>query len=520
MTVDYIYDILIKGGTVYDGTLNEPTVADIGIRGDRIADVGRLSGGSARTVDATGLSVTPGFIDVHTHCDLTFQRAGEIGEHAATIPSWKGNWNYLYQGVTTVVTGNCGYGYTDVNHWLELVDSLQFGTNVCHLVPHGEIRQELFGDDQPGRLTKAQLDAFEGRIGEAMEMGAIGLSSGLAYAPGFSAGTEELIALSKIAARHGGLYASHIRSESGAMDESGEAGVLTAIKEAIEIGERAGLPVNISHLKIIAPIRDTNAGQVLDLIEAARQRGLDVTADQYPYDAGSTHFLILLPDEFVAYGGIRESFKTNEGREEVKRAIEDAFAYLPPEKILISMYQRNRNYEGKTLEEVSDMEDRAPSESYVEMVCDGDPPSGIFFQQDMAVIRSIMSRDYIITGSDGWTVPKDQTRPHPRLYGTFPRKIRKFVLEEKRLNLVGAIRSMTSLPADKYGLKDRGRIEKGHHADIAVIDFGRMKDRATYLDPHHYADGVQYLLVNGVMTIEDGKATGHGGGRGIRKPIE
>jgi N-acyl-D-aspartate/D-glutamate deacylase len=517
MTENIVYDILIKGGTIYDGTINDPKVADVGIRGDRIADIGQLEGGATRLIDATGLGVTPGFIDVHTHCDLTFQRAGEIREHAQTIPSWKGNWNYLYQGVTTVVTGNCGYGYTDVNHWLEMVDSMQFGTNVYHLVPHGEIRQELLGDDQPDQLTSKQLEAFKGRVEEAMEMGAIGISSGLAYAPGFSAGTEELIALSKVAGRHGGLYVSHIRNESGLINESGEAGVLAAIKEAIEIGDRAELPVNISHLKIVAPIRDTNARQVLDLIEDARRRGLDVTADQYPYEAGSTHFLILLPDEFVAYDGIRESFKTKEGREEIKKAIESVFTYLPPEKILISMYQRNREYEGRTLKEVSEIERREPSESYAEMVCDGEAPSGIFFQQDMKVIKEIMPQDYIITGSDGWTVPKDITRPHPRVYGTFPRKIRKFVLEEKGLSLISAIRSMTSLPAEKFKLQGRGQIEKGNYADIAVIDFDQIMDRATYLEPHQYADGVHYLLVNGVLAIEGSKVTGHGGGKGVKR---
>ena len=171
MTENIVYDILIKGGTIYDGTINDPKVADVGIRGDRIADIGQLEGGATRIIDATSLGVTPGFIDVHTHCDLTFQRAGEIREHAQTIPSWNGNWNYLYQGVTTVVTGNCGYGYTDVNHWLEMVDSMQFGTNVYHLVPHGEIRQELLGDDQPDQLTSKQLEAFKGRVEEAMEMG-------------------------------------------------------------------------------------------------------------------------------------------------------------------------------------------------------------------------------------------------------------------------------------------------------------------------------------------------------------
>lgn len=517
MTENIVYDILIKGGTVFNGTLSESKTVDIGIQGDRITDVGRLSGKAVKTIDASGLSVTPGFIDVHTHCDLTFQRLDEDRNRVTTTPSCKGNWNYLYQGVTTVVTGNCGYGFTDVNHWLDMVDSLEFGTNVYHLVPHGMIRQELFEDDQPGQLTAGQLESFKGRITEAMEMGAVGLSTGLAYAPGFAARREELIELAKVVAGYNGLYTSHIRSESGEMNDRGEVGVLAAIREAIEIGDRAELPVNISHLKILVPIGDTRARQILDVIEEARDKGLEVTADQYPYEAGSTHFLILLPDNFIKFGGIREEFNTGEGRSEIKKAIEAVFTHLPPEKILISMYRRNRQFEGKTLREVAELEGRSPSESYVEMVCDGEAPSGIFFHQDIEVVKEIMPQDYIMTGSDGWTVPKDMTRPHPRTYGTFPRKLKKFVFEEKVQSLIPAIRSMTSLPAEKFKLKDRGRIEKGYYADIAVIDFDQIRDRATYLDPHQYADGVQYLLVNGVLAIEGGKVTGHGGGRGIRR---
>ena len=517
MAESTMYDVLIQGGTIYDGISSEPDTADIGIRGDRIVDVGKLGGEASKVIDATGLSVTPGFIDVHTHCDLTFQGLGEDRDRAAATPSWKGNWNYLYQGVTTVVTGNCGYGFTEVDRWLDRVDSLQLGTNVCHLVPHGMIRQELFLDNQPARLSAAQLESMKSRVAEAMEMGAVGLSTGLAYAPGFTAHTEELVEVGKVVARYNGIYTSHIRSEAGKANERGEPAVLAAIREAIEVAERAGIPVNISHLKILVPIGDTGARQVLDMIEEARDRGLDVTADQYPYEAGSTHFLILLPNEFVAFGGIREELKTADGRTEIRKAIEEAFIHLPPEKILISTYARDRQLEGKTLKEAAELEGKSPSESYVEMVCDGEAPIGVFFHQDMEVVKEIMPQSYVLTGSDGWTVPKDVTRPHPRAYGTFPRKLRHFVLEEKVQGLIPAIRSMTSLPAETFSLKQRGRIEKGYYADIAVIDLDRIADNATYQDPHQYADGIKHLLVNGVLAIQGGKVTGHGAGRGIRR---
>jgi N-acyl-D-aspartate/D-glutamate deacylase len=183
------FDIVIKGGTIYDGTLTKPYAADIGIQNDKIAAIGELSGKTKKTIDARGLAVMPGLIDVHTHCDLTFKKMGLKRYLAYVMPTWKGNYNYLYQGVTTVVTGNCGYGYSDTEHWHDIINSVKFGTNVYQLVPHGMIREELFGSNQPGELNAKQLDALKMRVAEEMEKGAIGMSTGLAYAPGYLAST-------------------------------------------------------------------------------------------------------------------------------------------------------------------------------------------------------------------------------------------------------------------------------------------------------------------------------------------
>jgi N-acyl-D-amino-acid deacylase len=512
------FDIVIKGGIVYDGTLNEPFFGDVGIVDDKIVTIGEIAGMARRTIDATGCIVTPGFIDVHTHCDLTFKRLGFKRNLAYVLPSFKGNYNYVCQGVTTVVTGNCGYGYTDIDHWLGLVDRVGFGTNVYHLVPHGIIRDELFGENQPRELSKDQMSAMKKKVAEAMEMGAVGMSTGLEYAPGFHSTTEELIELSKVVRQYGGIFTTHMRDESGKIYENGEFGVVESIRETVRICEEAEIPVEISHLKATAPLNNVRAENILSEIEVGRSKGLDITADQYPYAAGSTDLTILLPNEFKSIDGIKDEFKTKEGRGEIRKAINEVFTYLGPDKTLITMmHEGNEDFEGKTLLDIAKLEGKDPADIYVELVCDIEPPVGVFFGQSMDIVRDLMPNDYVITISDGWTVPKGMSKPHPRLYGSFPKKIRQFVLDEKILNLKSAIRSMTSIPAEKFGLKGRGKIEVGAFADLIVMDIEKVQDHATYLDPHQYPDGILYSIVNGVLAVDGSKATGDRGGRGLRR---
>ena len=514
---DEWYDVVVKGGTLYDGVSPKPRIADIGIKGTKIEAVGSLSGMASKVIDAKGLLVTPGFIDVHTHCDLPFKRTGWKRYLSYFMPTWKGNYNYLYQGVTTVVTGNCGYGYTDTDYWMNMLDGLDFGTNVYHLAPHGMIRHELFGENQPRELTARQLDRLKGRVDEEMGKGAIGLSTGLEYAPGILATTDEIVELAKVARRHGGLYATHRRDETGKIHGDGRIGLLKSMKEAIEIGRRAEIPVEVSHLKIAAPRNNISASQLIDLIQKARDEGLDITADQYPYTAGSTYITILLPNEFKTALGVKEEFKTKAGKQEIRKTIQKVFGYLGPDKILISFYPGNESYEGKTLARIAEISGKTPADCFADMVCDDPPPMGIFFMMDIKDVKDLMKPDFIITASDGWTVPKDMTKPHPRCYGTFPKKIREFVIKEKLVELPAVLRSMTSLPAEKFKFKGRGKIRKGYFADIAVIDLKAMADHATYIDPHQYSTGIKHLLVNGVPSIEDGKATGKRGGRALKR---
>jgi N-acyl-D-amino-acid deacylase len=515
------FDTLIKNGTLYDGTLREPYVADVGIKRDRITAVGKLEGSARTEINAEDYIVTPGFIDVHTHCDLTFKRTGAKRYLAYVIPSWKGNYNYIYQGVTTVITGNCGYGYSDANDWFDIVESVNFGTNVFHLAPHGAIRKEVFGREQPRELSAKQLDILKGRVAEEMEKGAIGLSTGLEYTPGWLSTSSELFELARLVRKYNGIYTTHVRDESGKTYPDERIGVLEAVKEAIEVGRRAEIPVEISHLKISSPTHTVSAEQLLDLLEQAQMEGLNVTADQYPYDASSTKLSFLLPNEFESSSGVKKRYKTGKGRLEIRKSIREVFTHLGPDKICITYYPEMDSYEGKTIMEIAEIEGKSPEECYTNMVCEDVSPDALFFSQDIKVVNKIMEKDYIITASDGWTIPKGMTKPHPRIYGTFPRKLKKFAFNNKSndsgLEFVTVLRSMTGLPAEKFNLKGRGRIAKNYFADIAIINHSSITDRATYQAPHQYSEGITHLFVNGKLAIENGKATGTRNGRVLRR---
>jgi N-acyl-D-amino-acid deacylase len=522
------YDVAIKNATIYDGTTAPPYVTDIGVVGDRIVRVGKVEYAAKKVIDARGSIVTPGFIDVHEHTDYNFIVAGAQRELAYKLLEWSGSYNDIYQGITTVVSGNCGFGWSDMNEYFAFIDKLRLGTNSAYLTPHGVLRLELFGDNQPGALNANQLNQIKSRVAQEMEKGAIGLSSGLGYVPGNLTIPEELVQVAAVAKSYGGIYATHIRSDPDALWGGGNAENLRAVLEAIEVGRRTGVRVQISHIQCNRPATSGDAHDLLTAVESARREGIDVTLDQYPYLAGGQNITVLVPKEYLVIttgiGGrigfsIREDCKTGTKREEMTAAVEQTFKGLPPDKIHVSYTNpiTKQNYVQRPLSEIAAREGRTASEMWAVIACQDVPPATIMETVDEKAMETIMPQPYIFTAGDGGAMPMGSGSLHPRVYGTFPRKIRKYVIEKPLMSLQDAIRSMTSLPAEKFQLAQRGAIAEGNFADIAVIDLATINDRADFDSPEEYAAGVVHLLVNGVFAIEDRVATGDRGGVTLRR---
>jgi len=527
---DVTYDTLIRGGEVYDGMGNAPRTADIGIIGDRIVAIGNLTGGGVRIIDAQGLLVCPGFIDVHTHVDLTYLLLEPI-EDWGSVKDLTGSFNYLYQGVTTVVGGNCGAGYPEINLFFHKLDTLGgYGTNICTLAPHGLIRQVLF-DPQPEQpLSKDQLLVMKGWFETQMEQGTIGFSTGLEYDPGSYSDTDELIELAKVVRKYDGLYASHTRDQTGTGVPPTNWGVLRSIDEAITIGIEADIPVHVSHLQVTTPWGDNvTAEQILEKIENARQgpHAIDITGCIHTYSIGWGPLNYRLPQKYKKVHGIKDKYKTGKGREEVTQAIEYVFEhYLPAKDIWICSYEANPDYNLKSLAELPHIpgnEGKTPADCFVDIVAkDPDVPAPYSYSNEINgdIKDGIIPGDHIFMSSDGLASSEDRETPivHPRTFDNATRVLTEFVLpaEGARMDLPSAIRKMTSLPADKFKLRERGRIEEGYFADIVLINREKLKSNATWEHENRYSEGVEYSLVNGVLAIYNGKATDQRAGKILR----
>jgi N-acyl-D-amino-acid deacylase len=480
------FDILIRNGKVMDGTGNPWLRADIGIRGDRIAAVGRLASANARTViDAADRLVTPGFIDVHSHAAEGLMR-----------PELRQAQPILVQGVTTIVVNPDGGGPIDLAAQTTRLQQGGLGPNVALLIGHGSVRNEVLG--KANRAPNAEeLERMCALVRRGMAAGAFGLSSGLFYTPGSFAKTEEVITLARAAGESGGLYTSHIRDEG----DYG-IGVVASVQEVIRIAEEAGVIGIVSHMKALGPDNWGLANAITMRIEAARSRGVQVFADQYPYEASSTSLRAAL-----APGGVdvtepvvRENLRRRGGAD----------------AIVIASYSRDRSLEGRSLRQIAGAHNVSAETVAMEVIAGGGA-SIVSFNMSDTDIRHIMTRPYTMASSDGNLVAMNEGKPHPRGYGAFARRLAVYVRERQVVDLEFAIRSMTSLPAAVFGMAGRGVIREGAIADIAIFDPARVKDVATYTDPHHLAEGMSYVLVNGVVVLNDGKFTDAMPGKVLRK---
>jgi N-acyl-D-amino-acid deacylase len=537
-----MYDLLVRSGKIIDGAGNPWYMGDVAVRRGKIARIARsIDDEAKRTLDASGLVVCPGFIDAHSHAD-----------HNTLV--YREMENVIHQGITTVMAGQCGStpaplseksraqaqrqvdaslpeGYTLELTWSTFDEYLKeeekkgLGANVGHMVGHGAIRAAGMGLDARDP-TAAELETMKELTAEAMEAGAYGLSTGLIYPPGIYAKTPEITELAKVAARYGGVYDSHIRGEGRSL--------MKALSEAIEIGENGGLPVQISHHKIASKSIWGHSVQSLKLFEEARARGVDVTVDQYPYKAGSTSLMTLLPP-WVHDGGNEaalERLKDPKLRERMRREIEkgipgwENFAgELGWENVYVTSVKTdaNRPVEGMNMVEVKGHRG-APNEFtalYQLLLEEEGVASMVIFYGDEDDVKRIMQSPLHMVGTDAGccTVegPFCKGKPHPRHYGTYPKILGTYVREEKTLRLEEAIRKMTSFPAQRFGLLDRGLLRPGMWADVTVFDPATVAERSTYKDPHQFPSGIEYVVVNGKVAIDGGKYTGALAGRTLRK---
>jgi len=498
------YDVLIRDGRVLDGSGNPWVRADVAIRGDRIAAVGDLSAASAETViDAAGRYVAPGFIDVHSHA------GGGLTDDALSAAE-----PLLAQGITTVVINPDGGGAVDLEQ--QRADLLEhgLGVNAAPLVPHGSIRRTVMGmaDRAP---TAEELDRMKALVRRGMERGGFGLSSGPFYAPGSYAETDELVELSREAAAFGGVYQSHIRDESNYT-----IGLIAAVDEVIQIAREAELPGIVTHIKALGPPVWGFSEAVATRIERARAENVEVYADQYPYDASATSLTAALVPRWAEAGG-RDSLVTRIRTPETRaRMLTDMEANLArrggAERIQFRTFDPDPSIEGQTLAEVAAARGQDPLATALNLI-EQETPGIVSFNMNQKDVRRFMRQPWTMTCSDGGLVAMGEGVPHPRNYGAFPRKLRRYVMEENVVELGFAIRSMTHLSASVMGIQDRGQLRAGAYADVVVFDPAQLRDTAEFQDPHQLAEGMEHVIVNGQFAVRNGAFTGDRPGRVLHR---
>lgn len=528
------FDILIAGGHVLDGTGNPAVRADVGIRGDRIVAVGRLEGArAARVIDATGRHVTPGFIDIHSHADDGASARGGFRDPDAKRRAAP---NLVAQGVTTVVVNHDGRSPLPIRDQRTALEKNGIGPNAMLMVGHGAVRGAVMGRDVRRPARPDEIARMRQLVREAMEEGAVGLSAGLEYAPGRWSTTDEIIELAREIVPYSGVYISHERAEGAdpmwywpSQDPSGPPTLLDAIRETIEIGERTGARVVASHIKAKGEHYWGSSAAAVQLIERARARGVDVWADQYSHPtSGTDGNTVLIPGWALGTGTVGDA------RRPVRPDYPAALRSVLADPARAAMLRRDIAHEiarrggaenvvifdypdstlvGRSVADVARSRGIDAVDAAIALQLEGRPdrPGGgrmRGFSMHESDIERFAAQPWVATASDaGIALPADGPSTHARFYGTFPRKIRHYALDRGVLGVEDAIRSMTSLPATIMGLKERGLLREGMMADVVVLDLARIRDRATFFEPHQYPEGIEHVLVNGTFVVEGGKPT-------------
>ena len=497
------YDILIRGGQLVDGTGAPVVEGDVGITDGRIAAIGDLSGATGLSeVDATGLYVTPGFIDVHSHAGPGLATEGL--SHGEPL---------LAQGLTTVVVNPDGGGRTNLAEQREALEANGLGVNVAQLVPHGSVRREVMGMEDRGP-SEAELDQMRELVRAGMEEGGWGLSSGTFYTPGSYSENSELIELSRVVAEYNGVYESHIRDESNYT-----IGVVAAVDEVIDVARQAGVTGIVTHIKALGPFVWGSSEEIIEHIDAARAEGVSVYADQYPYLASATGLSAALLPRWSQVGGRDSLMARMDDPATMARIRSDMEENLArrggADRIQFRRFVEDPTIEGRLLSDLAEESGRPALDVAVELLRVGSP-SIVSFNMDEEDLKRLMRQPWTMTSSDGSLVEFGVGVPHPRTYGAFPRKLQSYVFEESVVPLEQAIHSMTGLPAAVMGMEDRGTLVEGAVADVVV--FGSdIRDNAEFTAPHQLSTGVRYVLVGGEVAVESGAFTGIRAGSVLQK---
>jgi N-acyl-D-amino-acid deacylase len=525
-------DVIIRGGIVYDGVGSPGREMDVGISGDRIVALGGSLKGGSKTleIDAQGLAVSPGFIDIHTHTDLSLLANPTADSH-------------IRQGITTDISGNCGsspfpisdatregyiktaadrfgidMNWEDMEGFFRRLEGSGMGINYATFAGHGDIRAKVVGlEDQ--KATPGQIKEMQELVKQHIRAGAWGLSTGLEYSPGSYADTGELVQLCQVVAQNSGLHATHMRDEGDLL--------LEAIGEVLHIAKETGVSTQISHLKAAYPPNWDKIDTAFEMMERANKQGMNVMADRYPYIAYSTSLSLFFP--LWARAGATGDFISRLKNPELDRKLRthymeesDRVGTWANVRISRVATGKNKNFEGMNIEESARATGKSPYEFMRDLLIEEEAEVDMIgFMMKEENLQKVLSHPLVTIGSDGNAIAsggnQDQGKPHPRFYGTMPRVLGRYVRDEQLLTLSEAIRKMTSVPARKMGIPERGEIREGYFADIAVFDPQRIVDCATWDDPHQYPEGIPYVMVNGQLAVSEGEVTGKLPGRILRK---